>query len=661
MLEHWDDADTVQNFYDKITNAIDTSLKKTHELTSNIRIEKNPILSERTKALIKRRQDIHKAKPKSRTMKNELKALYKLISKRINQDYKTHRAQTIEKYLHATGSVKKAYKELRTHKSWIEELKNKKNKNNNTQKRTKILKIASDFYRNLYSSQNQPAYKLPYSSIEEAKSTIDEAEVMNGIKSLKIDKCPGPDKITNEAIKSGYMYLTKPLTRLFNMILSCKITPRQWSESEIILLYKKGDPNDISNYRPISLLPSLYKLFSCIIEKKIKESIEKFQSIEQAGFRRGFSTIDHIHALEMTIDKYQEFNRPLYAVFIDYQKAFDTLLHPIIWEALLSQGVELDYIQVLKNIYDNNTSRVKLETTGPLIEIKRGVRQGDPISPTIFIAVLESVFRNLSWKKVGININGRYLSHFRFADDIVLLSENTNQLQMMITTLHEESRKVGLEINLKKTNVMTNYTRVPIYLDNLPLTYVDTYIYLGKQISFNQDNNLQEVERRINITWKKFWSLKEILKSDMTIKLKSKVMNSCLLPSLTYACQTWKLTRKVKNKIITCQRSMERSILKIRKIEKICHTDIRQKTKVIDALSYSQKLKWRWAGHVARLRDKRWTKETTSWRGPTGKRRQGRPNTRWTDDITKIAGDHWTRVAEDRTNWLSLEEAFTFH
>lgn len=657
LLENWRVVDTVQYHYDDITNAIDSSLKKAYEVSYSTNPGENQVLSTRTKALIYRRQELQRTKPKSRAMKNELKALYKLISKLINLDYKAHRTRIIEKHLNTTNSVKKAYKELKTHKLWIEELKDKAK---STQNRTEIQKIATKFYKKLYSAPNQNAYVLPDTNRVEARAIIDESEVIKGIKSLKSEKSPGPDGISNEVIKTGCEYLAKPLTLLFNQILNSSYTPRQWSESDIILLYKKGDPNNISNYRPISLLPSIYKLFSSIIEKKIKESTEKYQPIEQAGFRRGFSTVDHIHSLEMLIEKYQEFKRPLYIVFIDYQKAFDSLFHSSIWETLLSQEVPLDYIKVLKNIYDNSTSRVKLETTGPPIQISKGVRQGDPLSPTIFIAVLETIIGKLKWEKVGININGRYLSHLRFADDIVLLSESTNQLQAMINTLHEESRKVGLEINLTKTNIMTNHTERPIYLENSPLTYVNAYIYLGKQVSFNLQNNELEVERRVNIAWKKFWSLKEILKSDMTIRLKTKVMNTCLLPSLTYACQTWKFTRKVKNKITSCQRSMERSILKIKKIQKIRHTDIRQKTKAIDALSHSQKLKWRWAGHVARLSDNRWTRKTTQWTGPLGQRRRGRPNARWADDIIKVAGTQWSRVAENREHWSSLEEAFTF-
>lgn len=97
MLENWGDEVAAQNHYDDIINAIDTSLKKAHELPSNTNPGKNEALSARTKALIYRRQELQKTKPKSRTMKNELKALYKLISKRINLDYKAHRTRTIEK------------------------------------------------------------------------------------------------------------------------------------------------------------------------------------------------------------------------------------------------------------------------------------------------------------------------------------------------------------------------------------------------------------------------------------------------------------------------------------------------------------------------------------------------------------------------------------
>ncbi|GBP37018.1 Putative uncharacterized transposon-derived protein F52C9.6 [Eumeta japonica] len=100
-------------------------------------------------------------------------------------------------------------------------------------------------------------------------------------------------------------------------------------------------------------------------------------------------------------------------------------------------------------------------------------------------------------------------------------------------------------------------------------------------------------------------------------------------------------------------------MLNIKKIDKVRHTKIRKTTKATDALNYALKLKWKWAGHVVRYTDRRWTARVTLWNGPTGKRSRGRPPTRWEDDLRQIAGPNWTDIARDRDVWASLEEAFT--
>ncbi|KAI8435650.1 hypothetical protein MSG28_003915, partial [Choristoneura fumiferana] len=107
---------------------------------------------------------------------------------------------------------------------------------------------------------------------------------------------PGPDGIPNEALKAAISLLTPIITLLFN---------------NIIKEQRKCDPNDISNYRPISLLPSLYKLFSQCILGRISAIIDKNQPVERASFRRGYSTVDHIQTLESIIEKLKEFQRPL--------------------------------------------------------------------------------------------------------------------------------------------------------------------------------------------------------------------------------------------------------------------------------------------------------------------------------------------------------------
>lgn len=650
---------SIQLYYDKLINVINQSLQYARKENHNKKLHK--ILSSRTTKLLQRRRELQKTKNKTRTMKNELSALYKLANKYIKKDYENYRLETIQRNLQQLGSTKKAFKELRAQKTWIEGL---KKTNKNLHNRKDIMTTATEFYRDLYSDKNGTITEININNevtlCETNIEPIDEIEIIDAIKKLKVEKSPGSDNITNEAVKLAQKALAGPLTKLFNLILQNSETPVQWSESNIILIYKKGDSKDISNYRPISLLPVLYKLFSSIINRRISITLEAKQPVEQAGFRKGFSTVDHIHTLELIIEKYQERQRPLYVAFVDYQKAFDTVSHSSIWESLREQEVADKYIKVIRSIYNNNSSRVKLETIGPSFPIKRGVRQGDPLSPTLFIAILEHVISKLDWKYSGINIQGMYLSHLRFADDLVLLSESSSQLQHMIHSLHSASVEVGLEINVSKTMAMTNSEKRPIIINNNPLEYTENYIYLGKRISFDKNSNDREIERRIQLTWNKYWSMKEIFKSKVIpINIKTKVMNSNLLPCLTYGCQTWKFTSKIKNKLNVCQRALERSMLNIRKIDKIRHTKIRNITKVTNALSYAQKLKWKWAGHVARLTDSRWTVITTRWNGPQGKRCKGRPKTRWEDDIKSTAGPLWLKLSQDRETWKSLEEAYT--
>ncbi|CAH2235129.1 jg16120 [Pararge aegeria aegeria] len=104
---------------------------------------------------------------------------------------------------------------------------------------------------------------------------------------------------------------------------------------------------------------------------------------------------------------------------------------------------------------------------------------------------------------------------------------------------------------------------------------------------------------------------------------------------------------------------MERSLLNIKRIHRIRNTEIRKTTKIIDALEHSQKLKWKWAGHIARMDKEKWTNRVTTWQGPTNKRKRGRPKERWVDEIIRKAGEYWLTKAKDRQSWGKMEEAFT--
>ena len=167
------------------------------------------------------------------------------------------------------------------------------------------------------------------------------------------------DGITSDIIKlAGPLnFVLTYLTNIFNNILKTKQIPDSWHEAKIVILLKKGDPKDIKNYRPISLLSHSYKIISRLLQTRIERTLDE----NQAGFRKGYSTTDHLQALNQIIEKSFEYNLPLCIGFIDYEKAFDTLEHFAIFEALRKTNINETYINILQNIYNQATARVHLD------------------------------------------------------------------------------------------------------------------------------------------------------------------------------------------------------------------------------------------------------------------------------------------------------------
>lgn len=310
-------------------------------------------------------------------------------------------------------------------------------------------------------------------------------------------------------------------------------------------------------------------------------------------------------------------------------------------------------------IYGKSTAQIKLERSGEEFPIERGVRQGDPISPKIFSAVLELIFRRLDWDNFGINVNGEKLSHLRFADDLILFAECPMTLEKMLQQLSDESANAGLTMNITKTKVMSNSSqKIAISVNNQQLEYVSEYIYLGQLVSTTECMQ-KELERRIANTWKRFWSLSEVMKNkEMPMTEKRKVFNACILPCLTYGCQTWALTEQQQNKLNICQNGIERSVLGVRRRDKMQLKIIKGKTKFEKVQSVCRKLKWRWTGHMLREKKEKWTRIITEWYPRESRRSRGRQPKRWEDDLKQVAGPEWLRTAKDRNKWKSLEEAF---
>ena len=269
------------------------------------------------------------------------------------------------------------------------------------------------------------------------------------------------------------------------------------------------------------------------------------------------------------------------------------------------------------------------------------------------------MFRQLDWENAGIVVNGERLNHLRFADDIVLISSSGTEMEQMLNQLSNTSHDLGLRMNMKKTKVMFNEYCLehPLHVEQEPVEHVQEYVYLGQLVTMQSDKTA-EIKRRIATGWGAFSKYRDIMQSKIPMCLKRKVYHQCIQAAMTYGCQTWALTKRMRDRLCTTQRSMERAMLGISRLDKQTNMWIRQKTGLQDIIVRIKQLKWQWAGHIARTTDNRWTRNITEWIPLEGKRKRARPKTRWEDEIVQVEGVTWARVAQDRKRWKYHEEAF---
>ena len=216
----------------------------------------------------------------------------------------------------------------------------------------------------------------------------------------------------------------------------------------------------------------------------------------------------------------------------------------------------------------------------------KGVRQGDTLSPVMFTATLEEIFRRME-VEVGININGERMSNLRLADDIILFAEKEEDLSKLVNNLNKEGRTDGMEMNKKKTKIMCNEiarkrSRKGIIVDGEQLEEVNEYKNLGRLLAPGNEM-AKEIDERVTSAWKRFGQYSTFLRDQrIPMCLKRKIMNTVILPKMKYGAETWSLTNHQREKLAVTQRSVERSMLGVTRRDKIRNKDLRSRTGVKD-------------------------------------------------------------------------------
>ena len=324
--------------------------------------------------------------------------------------------------------------------------------------------------------------------------------------------------------------------------------PKNFMEAIIFPLYKKGDLAIVSNFRGISFLTAFYKIYTQLIHFRMQifACKENLLHESQAGFRRGYSTCDNIFILSSIIE--DSIRKPcgkVFAFFIDFSAAFDTVNRNSLILKLAMLGYSTKCCDAIKQIY--NVTKAKVWTSEGYtesFETKAGVRQGCLLSPLLFTLYINDLIECVD--EGGFCFDGVWIRMLLYADDIVFLASDPKVLQNMIDKLYKYCVLWDLKVNLSKSKIMV-FRKAGRISKNLSWTYGDqqidivpTYKYLGinfvstGKFGSHLDIQMGVAKIALNSIYKNIFYLQA-----RNIDAYLRVFNSVARSVLCYAAQVW--------------------------------------------------------------------------------------------------------------------------
>ena len=381
---------------------------------------------------------------------------------------------------------------------------------------------------------------------------ITPAEIDNVFRSIKTNKAVGSDMVSNEMLTSSANVILPYLTRLFQYLFLNGVFPECWSISTIVPIYKKGNNSLCSNYRPISLTSLVSKLYTGILNNRIKQYLDYNDILcnEQGGYREGYAPIDHIFTLYSCIHRQFVKDRKLYVAFVDYKCCFDSVTRDGLFNVLRKIGIDGKLLHAIKAVYVNVQARVRNNNQlSDLFSCESGLKQGCLCSPSLFLIFINELSIALNRDgKHGIQLlpGSEVIFHLLFADDALLISDTVTGLQNQLNVMNQQSKRLGLEVNLDKTKIvvfrkggfLSRFEKWS-YNDD-PLQVVNCYKYLGvdftTMLSFNNLTGAF-VSKAKQAIHEILSSLKKI--DCYNLDVFTKLFDSKVKPILLYGSELW--------------------------------------------------------------------------------------------------------------------------
>ncbi|GBM46176.1 putative RNA-directed DNA polymerase from transposon X-element [Araneus ventricosus] len=388
-------------------------------------------------------------------------------------------------------------------------------------------------------------------------------EILSFLKKMNPRKATGPDGIPNEALQQIPTNAITFITKIFNKCLLCNYFSTIWKTAHVLMFPKPGQNHKLpGNYRPISLLSNIGKIFEKTILSRLKEECHDRSIIpsEQYGFRTSHDCIHQLLRVTNTVT--QGFNHKFYTggVFLDVRKAFDRMWHNGLIYKLIQFKIPNHLIVILINYLRNRTFRVKLNhTLSDIGNIKAGTPQGSILSPLLY-TIYTSDFPKTN-----------QIMNCFFEDDTAILAQGST-INYVIHTLQKGLNNIENWCTLWRVAINTNKTHAVMFRKGTSRKELKTLSFFAEDLTWDKEvkylglilDNKLTFRSHFKYSTEKFWAKVHLLipligrRSPLALENKLLLFKQVLRPILTYAAQIWGLAapsnRKkaqiLKNKIL---------------------------------------------------------------------------------------------------------------
>jgi len=343
-----------------------------------------------------------------------------------------------------------------------------------------ILHSVSEFYRDLY--KDQPVSNISQHIIlgatnksismkakRDCEAPVTLRDISSALKSFAPAKSPGSDGLPMEFYRTFFDTLGPDLLKVYHAMTAKGEMPPSMRTAVISLLFKKGDRDDLKNWRPISLLNVDYKIFTKALTSKLSPALAEIIEPSQTASIKGRTILDNVSLARDLIDHLSKQKETSYVVALDQSKAFDRVDWSFLVRTLERFGFGPNFIGQVKLLYTNIYSQIKVNNflTDP-IPVLRGVRQGCPLSMLLYILVAEALanYVKANGNIVGVKFHNIEIKLSQFADDTSSFLANLSSLKELLAALTLYEQASGAKINLEKCEVYILGTDPPEDVDD---------------------------------------------------------------------------------------------------------------------------------------------------------------------------------------------------